>query len=429
MPKKPRSPSLPYAPLTFSDVTTLAPPDVPGTVILSELEGEDAYHAWSVVRALVLFATREAQPAFCGHEALKSWERSLLGASVANAFLKPLAVIVEELAGRGKEDRSTLCSACLAMAELALQRKAVGSALCFFEAAALCWPQNARYAMIAGRAFKTYGRLREAGRWLRRARALSRWSQDWETHVLSTSSLGMLGWTEGAPARARRFLHRARYLARRHHLSVIEGEILHNLLVVAITTEDHRHVVEYARGALERYFPDHPRLLPLAYDLAYYWMTRGHTGKALIVFRELLGRFDAPSQQLQVLAATARAGGACHDRPVFEECWNAALEITERTEAGVALPAAMIDLGLGAAHVGDWERSRMAFTAALRTAQRFGLSEELIRADVCLAATQQERNPDTLARPAGATDGQSDTVVRRFVDALQWRAPATAAGG
>lgn len=412
--------SLPHAPLTLSDATIVQSAEVPGAPLLAEFDGPEALHGWNVARALVLFATRSAGPAHYDPATLEAWESELLFESRSNPFLTPLAVIVGELRDwDGNSDRSTLCSACHALAEAALERCAIASALHFMEAAALCWPENARYAMVAGRAFKTYGRLRESERWLRRAMKLSRWFEDWDTHVLSTSSYGMLCWIQGGPARARKYLHRARNVARRHRLTVLEGEVLHNLLVVAITTEDHQNVADYASVALSRYVPDHPRLASLAYDLAYYWMTRGHAATALPMFRELLGHFaGSDTQKLQVLAATARAAGACSERTMFEASWSEAFAVAERAEIGVALPAALIDLGFGAAHFGEWERAGQAFTSALCSAQELGLSEELIRADTCVTAVQQQRNPDTLTRP-GTSQRDIGSVSRRFVVALR----------
>lgn len=419
MPRSDRS-SLPYAPLTLSDATIVLSAGVPGAPLLTEFDGAEALHGWNVARALILYAARSAEPVVYDLATLEAWESELLFESRANPFLTPLAVIVGELRNwNGNDDRSTLCNACHAMAEAALERRAIASALYFLEAAALCWPENARYAMVAGRAFKTYGRLRESERWLRRAIKLSRWFEDWDTHVLSTSSYGMLCWTQGGPARAKKYLHRARNVAHRHRLNVLEGEVLHNLLVVAITTEDHKHVADYASGALSRYVPDHPRLASLAYDLAYYWMTRGHAATALPMFRELLGHFaDSDTQKLQILAAIARAAGACNERTMFEASWAEALAVAERAEIGVALPAALIDLGFGAAHFGEWERAGQAFTGALCSAQELGLSEELIRADTCVTAVQQRRNPDTLTRP-NTPQQDIDSVSRRFVVALR----------
>jgi tetratricopeptide (TPR) repeat protein len=400
------------------DATIVQSADVPGAPLLTDFDGAEALHGWNVARALILFATKTAPPDLYNAAALEAWETALLFASQENPFLTPLAVIVGELRDWDSEDKSTLCGACHAMAEAALERRAIASALYFMEAAALCWPENARYAMVAGRAFKTYGRLRESERWLRRAIKLSRWFEDWDTHVLSTSSYGMLCWTQGGPARARKYLLRARNVAHRHRLHVLEGEVLHNLLVVAITTEDHAHVADYASGALSRYVPNHPRLAALAYDLAYYWMTRGHAGTALPMFRELLGHFHSDTQKLQVLAASARAAGACNERSMFEESWSEAFATAESAEIGVALPAALIDLGFGAAHIGEWERAGTAFTGALCSAQELGLSEELIRADTCVAAVQQRQNPDTLSRPHSPLR-DIDSVSRRFVVALR----------
>lgn len=422
---EPRPDLLPHDPLTRSDHTTVHAPEVPGAPLLSELPPELALRAWDVLRAVLLFAAREPRAAFHAPDTARRWEEALLRDGGEPDLLNPLAVIVGELAAPARADRPRVAQACVAVAEWALARGAVESALAFFEAAALALPQNGRYALVAGRALKTRGRMKEAERWLQRARKLTRRSRDWEAHVLSTSSLGMLFWAEGAPARARTHLERGRALARRHGLRVLEGEMLHNLLVVAINMEDHALAESYARAALERYLPAHPRLPALAYDTAYYWLTRGHAARALAIFRELLPRFADPVQRFQVLAATARAAGAGGQRAPFEQAWRRAAKLLREGAPGVAIPAALIDLGLGAAHFERWERARAALAEALAAARRYSHAEELVRAEGYLAAVEDGRNPDPLvARAAPMSRACDERHARPFIDALEGLASA-----
>jgi hypothetical protein len=227
----------------------------------------------------------------------------------------------------------------------------------------------------------------------------------------------MLCWTQGVPARARRHLLRARHLAHRHHLPVIEGEVLHNLFVLCITTADHEQAPQYARGALERYLPDHPRLPALAYDAAYYWMTRGQPRRTLPVFQHLLDRFDNDTQRLQVLAATVRAAGACGERNAFEESWSAAFRLLDRVPSNPVMPAILMDLGFGAAHADEWDRAGAVFSAALWRAQELGLPKEAVSAEACADAAAKRRNPDASIRLLG-TERPGRALLDDFVLAL-----------
>jgi hypothetical protein len=67
---------------------------------------------------------------------------------------------------------------------------AAGTAVAFAEAGALCMPAQARYALVAGRVARTYGRHAKAEEWLTRAAEIARVERDWETLALSLSSLG-----------------------------------------------------------------------------------------------------------------------------------------------------------------------------------------------------------------------------------------------
>jgi tetratricopeptide (TPR) repeat protein len=299
-----------------------------------------------------------------------------------------------------------MAKACLALADWASEQGATETTLLWFEAAVLCFPENGRYALIAGRAYRSAGRLADAERWLKRAARLTYWRADWGAHAFATCTLGMVCWTQGSVSKALHYLHRSQRIAHRYHERVLEGEIFHNLLAIAISAGDAARVEEYAHEAFERYLPAHHRLPALAYDLAYFWMLRGHTRRALKIFDQLLPHFPEPTQRIQVLAALARGAGKTDDSVLFASAWGEALEVKQQLSSAVTLPHALLDLGLGAAHFGMFEDAASTFREALQLGEKYGQGSVVILADKYLAAVVGTHNPDAAGKPEGLTARQ-----------------------
>lgn len=423
MPGQPKG--LPYAPLEFSDQVILPTGEVAGHAVLSELPATVAVPVWDVLRAVLLSATKAASPASYAPATLKGWEEGLLRASERAPGEAPLwdalAVVVHELSRKAKANHHRLSQACLAVADWALGQGHTETSLAFHEAAALAFPENARFAVLAGRAYRRHGRLRQAEPWLKRAILLSRAFKDWETHALAVNTLGMVHWVQGSNPKALGLLHRARRVARRHGHRTLEGEILHNLMVVAMTSGDAAKVAPYASAAFDRYLPSsHQRLPALAYDLAYYWLTCGYAARSLPILLSLKPHFNDPPQLAQLLSATARAAGACQMREPFDEAWDGAFRIIGAGEVGLPLSAVLIDLGFGAAHFGLFPEAESAFARALSAAEECGEYDNIVRADACIAAVRGAHNPDTITRPQSVSGAQQETeeFAQRFVKAL-----------
>lgn len=394
--KQKKRSTIAFAPLVFLDRTSLPEAGVSAAAVVDELPPDLAVPVWDVLRAIHLHGTAKPLSSLYGANALRAWEEELLLADLDPALRQPLAVIIGQFS-RDAADLPLLSRACLVVAEWALGHGARWTALAFQEASALCWPDSGRCALAVGRAYRTRGLLRDAERWLRRARNLTLWDRDWEAHALAVNTLGMVCWHEGASEKALRHLHRALRITRRHKFRKLEGEILHNLLVVAITSDEGKNVEQYAAAALERYLPDHPRIPALAYDLAYYWLMRGRAASSLSVFTSLLPHFSDPHQQIQVLAATARAAGLRQERDLFDRAWAQAFALIARHRAHVSIPSALLDLAMGAAHLERFADARTACRMALHEAGEQGQSDVVIRADAYMTAVEKNQNPDALA--------------------------------
>lgn len=415
-------PGFQYSPLEFVDAVALRYSTAPPSVALRELPGGIAEIAFEVLNLLWLFGSLGVyrRGAWFKPDELQALEEEILTSSGLDPLLRSaLGLIVGELA-RPNEQTAVLPQACAAAAEWAIGASARGTALAFIELSALACPLSGRLALLAGRALKTHSKIREAEYWLRRSGKLAHLGRDWETLVLSQSSLGMLYWNQGATARAERHLSRALRYAKKYKLRGEIGVINHELFVVRATSDQLPGVEQFARAAFRYYLPNHPRLPHLAYDLAYYWLMRGYVHRVVPLFRELLPHFPEPAQQIQVLSALARAAGASGDRDSFAEAWAASQPLLSNPAIQTTRAAALIDLGFGACHFELWAEASFCFTEAVKAAEALGQHDLVIRAAACLESAENRDNPNTPTRPETVTAGQNDSerLARAFLGAV-----------
>jgi tetratricopeptide (TPR) repeat protein len=403
-------PGFQYSPLEFVDAVALRYSTAPPPVVLRELPAGVAEIAFEVLNLLWLFGSLgvHRKGAWFKSDELQALEEEILTSSALDPlFRSALGLIVGELA-RPNKNMALLPQACAAAAEWAIGANARETALAFIELSALAYPLSGRLALLAGRALKTHGKIREAEYWLRRSGKLAHIGRDWETLVLSQHSLGVLYWNQGGIARAERHLSRALRYAKKYKLRGEIGAINHELFVVRVTSDQLDGVEEFARAAFRHYLPDHPRLPHLAYDLAYYWLMRGYVHRVVPLFQELLPCFPEPAQRIQVLAALVRAAGASGDRDSFMEAWTVSQPLLSNPTIQATRAAALIDLGFGACHFELWPEASACFAEAVQTAEALGQHDLVIRAATCLERAENRNNPDTPPRPQTIAIGQND---------------------
>ncbi|HET7233775.1 MAG TPA: hypothetical protein VFJ16_27440 [Longimicrobium sp.] len=417
---------LPDAPLELSDPITLPAGEVPGAQVLAELDPEHAVILFDVLRVASTWAADAGRRGWYAPRLLRRWEHEVLTGTLDEHLRSAVGVLLGELVHPESSDSRQLSLCCLQISEWALQRQAVETSLEFNRLAALVWPSNARLAYVAGRRYGGVSRFKEADIWLRRAARIARWYADWEAYADALTSIGMLAYRQGSIPRARTFLDRALRVARRRGLRRLEGEILHDRFTVAFTSREKTDAEALARGAYERYLPAHERLPALAYDVAYYWLTRGYAGRALRVLRLLRPHFPHPEAQFQVLCAAVRAAGAVGDRPAFGALWLDANGLMERARNSPAFSIALIDLGYGAAHVGEWANAEAVFIRAETVARAKGQAEDSVRAEMALQAVRRRENPDTL--PPLRAAAASTELGRDLVSHLSGASAASTEG-
>lgn len=373
-----RRTTFPYGPLDFCDRTRIPTAHTEGAAILAELPNAEGLLLFRVLRLVISFARGEYDRGWFDAGALLAWEEELLRDRGDRRLYAPAAVIVGELVDAERAEMDRVAHACWCIVEWAADRSPAAT-VAFAEAAALSWPANPRNALAAGRLIRQAGHARESEIWIRRARRLAAHYRDWECLVLSSSSLGMLHFDQGNYRLATQHLERAHRTARRNNLRTLEGEVLHNRVAVSIITGELDAAERFAQQAFERYLPFHPKLPALAYNIAYLWLSRGNAARPIPLFRALLPHFADPEPHVQVLCALCRAAGMLRDRALFHDYAGQVTVIAEQMRA-IKLPAALVDLALGAMALEEREMARETLQRA-RT-----LAEELGQADVALHA-------------------------------------------
>jgi tetratricopeptide (TPR) repeat protein len=386
---------------------------VPGAEIVAELESGEGVVLCSLFRAALAWSNDPAGPVA---ELAEVEEHALARLDDGDCW-PAAALIAAQLAGE-RVDRAKVAQACFCVADWALERNAGATALAFTLLAALVCPRHPRYAWAAGRMLRGHGRTREAEFWLERSQRVAVWMGDAYAQSISLSSLGMLAYTSGSLGRAERRLEEALLVATRHGMRVLEGEIFHNMMLLAQERHQFARAEEYATAVVERYLPSHERLVPLVHDIACLWMDQGYFARALPVLRSVLSRLDAPSDRFQAYAAAARASGGAGDHSQFIEAWKGAWECEVIVGSDHLKPAAFFDLGRGASSLHRWDEALRAFETALLVARTRNEADVQFKAEAAMEATKSERRVDERARTAPRHGAAADRIAREMIEAL-----------
>jgi tetratricopeptide (TPR) repeat protein len=406
---------------------TLPPGIVSGLDTLAELPADASVIAWRVLRTLLLWAAEdpERRPALLDGPVMAEWEERLLTQSFDPDVRMPLAVIVAELARGEQAVAGRISWSCLCIADWALARRATRTALAFAEAAALVSPDQARYAWVAGRMLRTFGRFKDSSQWLQRAARAAARAGDWDAQAKSLNSLGNTSLHRGDLRDAARVLQVALRVARRRRMRQAEAENLHDLFVVHFEMDDWAQAEEHARAAFELYQQlRHDRLPMLVHDVAFFWINRGHFSRALDALRAVRPLMVSSEERLRILSSAIRAAGAVGERDFFgemwAECWPLAMDLgNERRYAATAL----LQMGLGASSLGQWDRARDALDMAHEMARLRGEANVVHHVETALAAVNAERAAEPVRSTPTGRNSPGDVLASRMVSSLTPMAP------
>jgi len=403
-------------------------PGPEGLEVLGEFRNELGAVLWKTLRSVLVWAGTDAatrrhlfDDAAADRRQLEILSAAADEDSAPRGALEDLLVI---LARPERADPEFVGVACNRIATWAEGRGATRTRLEFIQAAALCCPANAWFALAVGNASRDLVQYGRAEAWYFRAIGLARQGSDWEAYVKAYLNHGIMMLRRGVLPAARRSFVKALRRSRRQGHREGEAKALHDLSAVEFRAGDFDRAIAYGAGALEAYGSEHEALPRLAHDIAYYWLERGAFRRALSVFYETLGRVGRAERPV-VLGSLARAAAGVQDIAAYR--W--AHRELERYDPAPGLAEAWVDVARAALaldrpeEAGEAARFAESVARARREGQMRFLAEEVLeraRAESNRVAESSREGQDAVA--------SSDALARSLIRTLQLR-PASSRGG
>jgi tetratricopeptide (TPR) repeat protein len=398
-----------------------------GLGVLDELSGERGLVLWQSLRDALLWADAQddERAALFSPDAERARMAMILAAQPAPDLEEPLSVLARMLGEPARISEEMVALACRRISQWSDDEGLLATALAFAQASATVTPGDAGAAFAVGKLARRRAEYARAETWFRRTIALARQVGDWATYAQAFNGLGNLYRQRGNLPAARRFLLRAVRAAQRNSLHAIEGAALHDWFVVAMDADRPDEAQHLARSAFEAYGPHHPRLPMLAQDVAYWWTTQGYHSRALPVFRSTLPHFTQPHERLNSWGCIARAAGGAGDRAAFREAWDASYDLLPSTVGHAGTAEVLLDMALGAASLGLWDKAEQAAREALELGSKRQEGRIRLSAEAVLDSVRHHRTVENQRAATGPGVVEADdSFAEKLVGSLQTTAIA-----
>lgn len=378
-----------------------------GMEILREVAGEVGILLWQAYRNVMFWASVEQgeRAALFSPNAASRRQAELAEARVPEELRGPLTVLSEMIGAADETPGEPVADACTAIARWAETEGHLNAALAYTQAASVSAQRNARLALAVGQLARRRGDMARAETWFRHTIMVGRQVGDWDSYSRAYIALGNMLISRGNLPAAARMHIKALRAARRKGLQQIQGMALHDLFVIAYEMGRDEQAEEYARQAFRAYGPAHPSIPSLALDTAYFWLERGHFRRSLEVFQALEPHLMTPRIRLALLANIARAAGGVGDRDLFRKAWTQVTRMNKDSELQSIAPACMLELGYGAANLGEWDRAQQAAEDSYEQATKLGQGKIRMRAEALLQSVKSGR---TASSASAATEKRAN---------------------
>jgi len=397
---------------------TRGPDRLDGISILDELKGDLGVVLWRSARNVRLWAEtpldRRGELFAGGAAATRREELERLDLDAE--LMAPMSVIVALLEAPGRAEVQRAANACRRIALWAEQRGALGTALEFSQAAALVAPDSATLAYAVGRLARRHADYDRAESWYSRAAVQGRQSKNWRAFALACSGMANLHMQRGNYPAARRGHQRCLRVTLRHGVTELLGIAYHDLFVVTAAMEPGFAADPLAAKAFRAYGPTEPRVLRLAYDVAYHWTLHGYFPGALGVATALLPHIQDPAMRALIQGLAARSAGGAARRDAFESAAAGAVEIIEQGFALEMTASTLLHLAYGAMSLGEWERASEWAGRSLQIARERREGRIALEAEAAYDAASRRVGRPTPAAPPAAEPAVE--LAEQFVEVL-----------
>lgn len=362
-------------------------PGPEGLAVLEERRSELGMVLWKSLRSVLQWANTDPadrSELFPEEASERRLDEIASVVDESHELRSPLETLARALAATERAKGPELARACHEVHQWAAGADAPRTALEFLQAASLCHPSHASYALEVGRAARSMGQNARAEAWFQRAIGMSRQAKDWVPYIQAYLDHGRILVAKGALPAARRSYVKALRRSVRQGLRRWEAHARHDLFVLEDRAGHPEKALGHATSAL-RAFSSRPNELPgLACDLAAFWMRRGRADLAYPLLREATMRLEHDARGA-ALGLLARASGAAGDTDVFDR----AVEELDRWWNGPGVAGAWVDVARGALALGRPDQAREAARRAETMARRWGEDPTPFRAEAVLSAARE----------------------------------------
>jgi hypothetical protein len=182
----------------------------------------------------------------------------------------------------------------------------------------------------------------------------------------------------------------------------------HALFIIAAESNRTKEATAFALQAFKRYGTTHPRVVPLAYDVATFWLNQGQFSRALPVIEAVMPHVVAPEDRAIGWATAARAAAALGNEPTYVSYRNLTYRELPHCKSRVRYNEALLALARAGASIGD----NHAYSSALDVAEwasRNGLAQLVLEAEAVRDSTESEPKASCVAPVESFPTRQSAT--------------------
>lgn len=394
-----------------------------GMEVLREVGGEVGILLWQAYRNVMFWAAADQgeRGRLFAPEAGSRRRAELADARISDEIEGPLSAIGEMLTAPDSTTGEAVAQACTGIARWAEEQGHLNTALAYTQAASVAAPRNSRLALAVGQLARRRGEMARAETWFRHTVMVARQIGDWDSYSRAYIALGNMLVRRGNFPAAHRMHIKALRAARRKGLQQVQGMALHDLFAIAVETDRKDQAEEYARQAFRAYGARHPLIPVLAHDVAYFWAEQGHFGRALEVFQSLEAYMTTPRDRLGLTASLARSAAGVGNRDLFRRAWTQVVRLNKDPEVQAVVPGCMLDLALGAACLGEWDRAESAAEEAYELANRSSQAKIRFRAESLLESIRDGRQAEArqMAARNASPSPKADSLANEFVRILE----------
>lgn len=394
-----------------------------GWEILQELDGDLGIVLWNALRGIYEWA----KPTVDESERLRLFAapsdaaRTQLRSACAEApqiadALQKLALLRETL---GDVPPAVIGAACAEISAWAEERSLLEVAAHFAEAGAYANPEDPARANTAGRLCRRLRLHERSAAWFRRGRYAALRTRNRPERIRALLGYGSLMRSLGRYEEAEAHYLLAAKLAERTRRRKQAAEAHHDLLAIAILTDDLAAAEEHVWEALRLYPARHPHLPVLGHDWAFALILRRFYSHAIPLVESAISRVRPPAFRTLMFSTLARAAAGAGQLAVHEKAEAQTLRLIMRFPEWE--PAALINLAQAKWLFEAWDRAEDYARRGVEAARSH--AEERYRRDAAdlLKKLKRREAPPTELRPP--LPDVIDSVRSRYVARLKEAPP------